>query len=204
MVIKFNKTEQFAEAKNKLAATLSNAESTEAQQNEALQNYFDVLQSEVSNAVQQQVNNDMTDRSILSSRGQNVLTSDETKFFNAVVIEGGFTEDSILPVTTQERVFEDLVEAHPLLDAIGLQNLGAVTRYITSDPTKAFAWGPLFGEIKGQVNAAFGEETITSLKLTAFAVVPNDMLELGPVWVERFTRTLLVESYFRSFANHEP
>jgi len=195
MVIKFNKTEQFAEAKNKLAATLSNAESTEAQQNEALQNYFDVLQSEVSNAVQQQVNNDMTDRSILSSRGQNVLTSDETKFFNAVVIEGGFTEDSILPVTTQERVFEDLVEAHPLLDAIGLQNLGAVTRYITSDPTKAFAWGPLFGEIKGQVNAAFGEETITSLKLTAFAVVPNDMLELGPVWVERFTRTLLVESY---------
>lgn len=195
MVIKFNKTEQFNEAKNALAATLSNPEATEKQQNEALQNYFDVLQSEVSNAVQKQVNSDMTDRSVLQSRGQNVLTSEETKFFNAVVQEGGFTDDSILPVTTQERVFEDLTEAHPLLQAIGLQNLGAVTRYITSDPTKAYAWGPLFGEIKGQVNAAFGEETITSLKLTAFAVVPNDMLELGPEWIERFTRTLLVESY---------
>lgn len=195
MVIKFNKTEQFNEAKNALATTLSNAESTQEQQNEALQNYFEVLQSEVSNAVHKQVNSDMTDRNILSARGQNVLTSDETKFFNAVVLEGGFKDDSILPVTTQERVFEDLVEAHPLLDAIGLKDLGAVTRYITSDPTKAYAWGPLFGEIKGQVNAAFGEETITQLKLTAFAVVPNDMLELGPEWIERFTRTLLVESY---------
>ncbi|WP_432352666.1 phage major capsid protein [Sporosarcina sp. A2] len=195
MVIKFNKTEEFNKAKNALAATLSNAESTQEQQNAALQDYFDVLQSEVSNAVHKQVNSDMTDRSILQSRGQNVLTSEETSFFNAVVLEGGFKEDSILPVTTQERVFEDLTEAHPLLQAIGLQNLGAVTRYITSDPTKAYAWGPLFGDIKGQVNAAFGEETITSLKLTAFAVVPNDMLDLGPVWIERFTRTLLVESY---------
>lgn len=195
MVIKFNKTEKFNEAKNALASTLSNPEASQEQQNKALQDYFDVLQSEVSNAVHKQVNSDMQDRAVLQSRGQNVLTNEETKFFNAVVLEGGFKDDSILPVTTQERVFEDLVEAHPLLDAIGLQNLGAVTRYITSDPTKAYAWGPLFGEIKGQVNAAFGEETITSLKLTAFAVIPNDMLDLGPVWIERFTRTLLVESY---------
>jgi hypothetical protein len=135
------------------------------------------------------------DRSILQQRGQNVLTSEETKFFNAAVQEGGFTDESILPVTTQERVFDDLVQEHPLLEAIGLQDLGAVTRFITSDPTKAYAWGKLFGDIKGQVNAAFDEETITSLKLTAFAVIPNDMLELGPVWIERYVRTLLVESY---------
>ncbi|MCB5031981.1 phage major capsid protein, partial [Streptococcus mutans] len=95
----------------------------------------------------------------------------------------------------QERVFDDLVKERPILAAIGLQNLGAVTRIITSDPTKAYVWGPLFAEIKGQVNAAFEEETITQLKLTAFAVVPKDMLELGPVWMERYTRTLLVESY---------
>lgn len=195
MVIKFNKTEKFNEAKNNLASTLSNAEATQEQQNAALQEYFDVLQSEVSNAVHKQVNSDMTDRNILQSRGQNVLTSEEMKFFNSVVEDSGFAEDSILPVTTQERVFDDLKEEHPLLAAIGLKNLGAVTRYITSDPTKAFAWGPLFGEIKGQVSAAFGEESVTTLKLTAFAVIPNDMLDLGPVWVERFTRTLLVESY---------
>src|SRR5699024_7713319 len=42
---------------------------------------------------------------------------------------------------------------------------------------------------------AFTDETITQLKLTAFAVVPKDMLELGPEWIERYTRELLVEAY---------
>nr|WP_259544993.1 phage major capsid protein [Heyndrickxia oleronia] len=195
MTIKFKKSEAFNEVKNKLTNVLSNPESTEKEQSEAFQNYFDALQNEVANAVRSQVNDEMLDRSILQQRGQNVLTSEEKKFFNAVVQDGGFKDDSILPVTTQERVFEDLVTEHPLLSAIGIQDLGAVTRYIYSDPTKAYAWGELFGEIRGQVNAAFREEQIGQLKLTAFAAIPNDMLELGAEWVERYVRTLLVESY---------
>ncbi|MCS0789524.1 phage major capsid protein [Cytobacillus firmus] len=195
MTIKFNKSEVFKEAKNKLTSVLSNTESTQSEQTEAFQNYFDALQTEVVNSVRSQVNDEMLDRSILQQRGQNVLTSEEMKFFNAAVLDGGFKDDSILPVTTQERVFEDLVQEHPLLEAIGIQDLGAVTRWITSDPTKAYAWGQLFGGIAGQVNTAFSEEEFGQLKLTAFAVVPNDMLELGPVWIERYVRTLLVESY---------
>jgi Phage capsid family len=195
MTIKFNKSDVFNEAKNNLTAALANTEATQAEQTEAFQNYFEALQNEVVSAVRSQVNDEMLDRSILQQRGQNVLTSEEMKFFKAAVLDGGFKDESILPVTTQERVFEDLVTEHPLLEAIGLQDLGAVTRFITSDPTKAFAWGKLFGDIKGQINAAFDEETITSLKLTAFAAIPNDMLELGPVWIERYVRTLLVESY---------
>ena len=195
MTIKFNKSETFNEAKKKFSAVLNNPEASEKEQSEALSNYIDALRTDVLDTARKELNDEMLDRSVLQSRGQNVLTSAETKFFNAVIEEGGFTDDSILPVTTQERVFEDLVQAHPLLDAIGLQDLGAVTRYITSDPTKAYAWGPLFGDIKGQVNAAFGEETITQLKLTAFAAIPNDMIELGPEWIERYVRTLLVESY---------
>lgn len=193
MTIKFNKSEVFNEAKNKLTAAM--ASGNEGDQTEAFQNYFDALQTEVANAVRSQVNDEMLDRSILQQRGQNVLTSEEMKFFNAAVLDGGFKDDSILPVTTQERVFEDLVQEHPLLEAVGIQDLGAVTRWITSDPTKAYAWGQLFGGIAGQVNTAFNEEEFGQLKLTAFAVIPNDMLELGPVWIERYVRTLLVESY---------
>lgn len=155
----------------------------------------EALVADLTEKITTQVRNDNIDSQILSARGQNVLTSDERKFFNQVIDFGGFDEDSILPVTTQERVFEDLVEAHPLLEAIGLQDLGAVTRFIYSDPNKTYAWGNLFGEIKGQVGAAFREEQIGQLKLTAFAVIPKDMLELGPEWVERYVRTLLVESY---------
>jgi HK97 family phage major capsid protein len=193
MTIKFNKSEVFNEAKTKLTAALSGG--TETEQAEAFQNYFDALQNEVVNTVRSQVNDEMLDRSILQQRGQNVLTSEEMKFFNAAVLDGGFKDDAVLPETTQERVFEDLTTEHPLLGAIGLQDLGAATRFIYSDATKAYAWGQLFGGIAGQVNAAFTEEQISQLKLTAFAVIPNDMLELGPVWVERYVRTLLVESY---------
>ena len=195
MTIKFNKSEAFQNAKAALTAVLSKEVVTEQEQTEAYENYFNALQTEVAASIKSQVNDEMLDRSILQQRGQNVLTSEETKFFNAAVLEGGFNKETTLPVTTQERVFEDLTTEHPLLAAIGLQDLGAVTRYIYSDATKAYAWGPLFGEIAGQINAAFKEESISQLKLTAFAVIPNDMLELGPVWVERYVRELLVESY---------
>ncbi|MGU3461237.1 phage major capsid protein [Bacillus sp. D48C] len=195
MVIKFNKSETFNKAKAKLTDALTNAESTEQEQTAAFEGFFDAMQTDVINTVRNQVNDEMLDRSILQQRGQNVLTASETKFFNAVVQDGGFKDGSILPVTTQERVFEDLVKEHPLLDALGLQDLGAVTKFIYSDATKAYAWGELFGEIRGQVNAAFREEKIGQLKLTAFAAIPNDMLDLGPEWVERYVRTLLVESY---------
>lgn len=155
----------------------------------------DALVEDLTEKILTQVRNENMDSQILAARGQNVLTSEERRFFNEVIASGGFTDDSILPVTTQERVFEDLVAAHPLLEAIGLQDLGAVTRFIYSDPEKAYAWGNLFGEIKGQVSTAFREEQIGQLKLTAFAVIPKDMLELGPEWVERYVRALLVESY---------
>lgn len=213
MVIKFNKSETFTNAKNALTAVLAKEDATEKEQSEAFGNYFDVLQNEVVTAVSTQVNNEMLDRSILQQRGQNVLTSEEMKFFNAV-IDGGFNDGDILPETTQERVFEDLVTAHPLLDALGLQNLGAVTKFIYSDATKAYAWKEIFGDISGQVNAAFTSEKIGQLKLTAFAVIPNDMLELGPVWMERYVRTILVETHSvgleygfvngRGGAQHEP
>lgn len=195
MTMKFGKSDALKAAQDAWKKVALNADSTQEEQTEALQGYMGALQDSVAKTVRDQVNNEMLDRSVLQQRGQNVLTSEETKFFNAVVEQGGFTDDSILPKTTQERVFEDLKTEHPLLEAIGLQDLGAVTRFIYSDPTKAYAWGPLFGEIKGQVNAAFREEEIGQLKLTAFAAVPNDMLELGPEWVERYVRTLLVESY---------
>jgi len=195
MTIKFNKSEEFQNAKAALTAVLSKEEVTEKETTEAYENYFNALQTEVSSSIKSQVNDEMLDRSILQQRGQNVLTSEETKFFNAAVIDGGFKDDTILPETTQERVFEDLVKAHPLLDVLGLQDLGAVTKFIYSDATKAYAWKEIFGDISGQVNAAFRSEKIGQLKLTAFAVIPNDMLELGPVWIERYVRTLLVESY---------
>lgn len=187
--------ENFETKKKSYMNIMKDENSTPDQLENAFSDMFTALQTDLTEQITTEARNEVHDSQVLASRGQNVLTSAERKFYNEVIASGGFAEDTILPVTTQERIFEDLIAEHPLLDVIGLKDLGAVTRYIYSDATKAFAWGALFGEIKGQVSAAFREETVSQLKLTAFAVIPKDMLELGPEYVDRYVRNILVESY---------
>ncbi|WP_144560011.1 phage major capsid protein [Bacillus thuringiensis] len=189
MVIKFNNFEE-----KKLAFAKATQEGTPEEQTAALNTMIEALATDVRSDILNQVNESMVDRSIMQSRGSNVLTSEEMKFFNAVVEEGGFKDTEILPKTTQERIFEDLVSGHPLLEQIGLENLGAVTEIIYGDPEGAAVWGPLFGDIQGQLNATFRKEPLTQLKLTAFIPLSNDMLKLGPVWVERYVRTMITEA----------
>ncbi|MBE7095418.1 phage major capsid protein [Bacillus cereus] len=189
MVIKFNNFEE-----KKLAFAKATQEGTAEEQSVALNSMIEALATDVRADILNQINESMVDRSIMQSRGANVLTSEEMKFFNAVVEEGGFKSTETLPKTTQERIFDDLVQSHPLLGHIGLENLGAVTEFIYGDPDGAAVWGPLFGDIKGQLNATFRKESITQLKLTAFIPLANDMLKLGPVWVERYVRTMISEA----------
>ncbi|SDX65042.1 phage major capsid protein [Salimicrobium album] len=190
MTIKFNNFED-----KKQAFAKATQEGTEEEQAQALNEMLDSLAIDAKEDILNQVNTQMADNVALQSRGQNVLTSEETKFFNAVIEEGGFKESDTLPETTQERVFEDIVKDHPLLEAIGIQNLGAVTEFIYSnDPSGQAVWGPLFDEIKGQLNATFRKEKIEQLKLTAFVPIAKDMLQLGPVWIERYVRTIIAEA----------
>jgi hypothetical protein len=189
MVIKFNNFEE-----KKLAFAKATQEGTTEEQSAALNSMIEALATDVRSDILNQVNESMVDRSIMQSRGANVLTSEEMKFFNAVVEEGGFKSTETLPKTTQERIFDDLVEDHPFLQHIGLENLGAVTEFIYGDPEGAAVWGPLFDGIKGQINATFRKDSISQLKLTAFIPLANDMLKLGPVWVERYVRTMITEA----------
>ena len=200
MTMKLNgQMQNYQNKLNAYTAVRDDENSTQAQIDEAFAAAMNALAEDLTTEIKNQAVNEAANRNldsqILMARGNAILTSEEKKFFNAVVQDGGFKDDSILPETTQMRVFEDLTKAHPLLDALGIQDLGAATKFIYSDATKAYAWKELFGEISGQVNAAFREERITQLKLTAFGAIPNDMLELGPEWVERYMRELLVESY---------
>ncbi|PEF16535.1 phage major capsid protein [Bacillus cereus] len=189
MVIKFNNFEE-----KKLAFAKATQEGTAEEQSVALNSMIEALATDVRTDILNQVNESMVDRSIMQSRGANVLTSEEMKFFNAVVEEGGFKSTETLPKTTQERIFDDLVEDHPFLKHIGLENLGAVTEFIYGDPEGAAVWGPLFDGIKGQLNATFRKDSISQLKLTVFIPLANDMLKLGPVWVERYVRTMITEA----------
>lgn len=190
MVIKFNKILGIEDAKTELTTVLTNAGSTTKQQTEAFQNFLDAMQKEVENNIEREF---LSTSSMHSSNTSN-LSHKEINFFNEVIKEGGFTDNEILPSDTQERIFDDLQESYPLLKHLGIRNLGAVTEFIYGDPEGAAVWGPLFGDIKGQLNSTFRSESITQLKLTAFIPIPNDMLKLGPVWVERYVRTMIVEA----------
>lgn len=189
MAIKFNNFEE-----KKLAFAKATQEGNVEEQSTALNNMMEALASDVQNDIMAKVNTHMADNSIMQARGCNVLTSEETKFFNVVIEEGGFKDTETLPKTTQERIFDDLVEGHPLLQQLGIQNLGAITEFIYGDPEGAAVWGPIFGDIQGQLNATFRKESISQLKLTAFIPLSNDMLKLGPVWVERYVRTMISEA----------
>lgn len=195
MTIKFkSKMDNFEEKKKAYMNAMKDENSSEEQIENAFSEMFAALQADVSDQITTEARNQVNDSQVLQARGQNVLTSEERRFFQNAIDKKGFDDDTILPVTTQERIFEEIVDEHPLLSAIGLRDLGAVTRFIYSEAEKNFVWGELFGPIQGQIAASFREESITQLKLTAYAVVPNDMLELGPVWMERYVRTIAVET----------
>jgi len=196
MTIKLNNhTAKYEEAKLNYANVVKNEESTPEEIEAAWTEMQDALVDSLKSQISEQVSNENTDRSVLAARGANVLTSTEMKFFNTVVQSDGFTSDVVLPETTIDRIFEDLTTDHPFLSEINLQNAGLLTRIIKSDAEGTAVWGKIFGEIKGQLDAAFSEENITQSKLTAFVVLPKDLEKFGPAWVEAYVRAQIVETF---------
>lgn len=190
-----NHTKAYEDAKKAYAQVVKNESSTPDQIETAWNSMQDELVNSLTTQITQAVQTQNADQSILATRGVNVLTSEETKFFNTVVQSDGFTDDIILPETTVDRIFEDLTTEHPFLSEINLQKAGLLTRIIKSEPSGAAVWGKVFGEIKGQLDAAFREESVTQSKLTAFVVLPKDLDKFGPAWIESYVRTQITETF---------
>ena len=149
-----------------------------------------------------------TDRNVLAQRGYRQLTEEETKFYQNMAKAGkasdpkqAFTDlmtvDGGMPETVIEDVYRNLVEEHPLLDKITFQNVKYLTRWIMNDHTKQkAAWGEINSEITKQIESAFKGVEVTLLKLTAYAVIPKDMLDLGPTFLDNYIRTILKEALY--------
>ena len=75
-----------------------------------------------------------------------------------------------------------------------LEEHPAKIRFVpTTAKTKLFArksgvavWGPLHKDLEGQLDVAFDQEEFTQLALTAFVILSNDTLDLGPAWLDRY------------------
>ena len=141
-------------------------------------------------------NEDLNDREVMARRGLQPLTSAEQKYYNEVIGAGGFAGvQELVPATVFDRVFEELRKEHPLLNEIEFVNVTGVTEWVmrTGDAEPAW-WGPLCDEIKWELQNAFKKERMDLYKLSAWIPVCKAMLDLGPVWLDRFVREMLYES----------
>lgn len=143
------------------------------------------------------------DKALYAQRGLRVLSNAEEKFFKGF-IDAAKSDDvqkalmdfsEVLPESEINAVFEDIATEHPLLEAVDFQNTAALTKLIfDSSETQMAVWGELTSTIVKEIEGSVTVVQLVLNKLTAFMYMSNDMLDLGPVWVEKYVRTVLAEA----------
>lgn len=143
------------------------------------------------------------DTNVLVGRGVRQLTSEENNYYQKVIEamkssnpKQALTElNVVLPITTIDAVFEDLVAAHPLLEVIDFQNTSGLIEFLVNTNGKQLAtWGTLTSTIVTELTSGFKKVNMGLHKLSAFLPVAKSMLDLGPVWLDRYVRTILAEA----------
>lgn len=195
MTVKLNKEkqEQFNQAKQDFINSIQNGESQEAQ-GEAYSKMLDSLQEGLMADAREAAREEAELYSATTSADA-MLTAEQRKFYNEINTNVGTKDETLLPQETVDRIFEDMTTQHPLLSKIGLKNAGLRLKFLASETTGVAVWGKIFGEIKGQLDATFNEEESISSKLTAFVVIPKDLKDFGPAWIERFVRLQIEEAF---------
>jgi HK97 family phage major capsid protein len=191
---------QKAEIMNKLNQAIKDGNDEAFQA--AFTEYTDMLQEAVLAEAQGYVQ--ASDNNILAGRGARVLTSQETKYYEKVIDAMKSNNpkqaltliDETLPTTVIDSVFEDILEAHPLLNAINFQNTGILTEILisTQDGRHLATWGKLCDTIVKELTAGTDVINLAQNKLSAFIPICKAMLEIGPTWIDRYVRTILLEA----------
>lgn len=141
------------------------------------------------------------DSNILQTRGVRQLTSKEKDFYQKTIEAMQAAPNSVnnldvvMPETVIESVFEDLRADHELLSIIDFKNVTGLTRILVNTNAKQLAqWGPLNSEITKELESGFKDIQLGQNKLTAFMLVSQDMLDLGPIWIDRYVREVMYEA----------
>lgn len=193
MTIKLKGMEKFNEAKAAFITAVKEGK-TEEEQGEAYASMIDGLAADVIDEAKKAAREEAGAYAI-GTAADGKLSAGQRKFFNEINKEVGYKEETLLPQETIDEIFEDITSEHPLLSKIGLKNAGLRLKFLRSETTGVAVWGKIFGEIKGQLDAAFSDEEAIQNKLTAFVVIPKDLKDFGPAWVERFVRLQIQEAF---------
>ena len=183
----------FAEKRTAYADSVKSGMTAEEQAN-AFSEMMDALSNDSMAEIKEQVKN-QTQATFAAQAQDKSMTDEEVKFFNALKTDVGTKETKLLPQTVITEVFDDMVQLHPILGIIGLQNQGISLKIIQSDASGAAVWGKIFGDIQGQLDATFDVTEANQSKLTAFVALPKDIETFGPEWVKQYVVTQLTETF---------
>lgn len=143
------------------------------------------------------------DRSVLAARGIRQLTAKETKFYEEFIASARQTGPqtvitnitSALPETVIDSVMDDMQQEYPLLGLIDFVNTGAAIKWVlNAQGAQAATWDELNTEIAKDLAGAIAVVDMTQKKLSAYMFVTEDMLALGPQWVDRYVRAVLADA----------
>ena len=152
---------------------------------------------------------DTNDSAVLAQRGYRQLTTKEKKWYQKFInaaksanpkqafteIIGSDLEEDLMPTTIIQDVYKDLRDEYPLLKAIRFQHVGYITKWILNDhATQLAVWGQVTDEHTKEINSAFRTIDIDQNKLSCYAMISVDMLELGPVFLDGYIRACLKEA----------
>lgn len=179
----------------------------------ALEAAFETFQREVleDSAEQYRELMEQHDEQVLAQRGFPQLTQRETEYFTdviealkrsdwkqalATIAAGDHNVPArMMPETIIDEILRDLEETHPLLKVVKATNVGYVTTWLRNKHTRQLAvWGAVEATIAQEITSAFEVVQVTQGKLSCYAAVSRDMLELGPRWMAGYVRTVLGES----------
>lgn len=152
---------------------------------------------------------DANDSAVLAQRGYRQLTTKEKKWYQKFInaaksanpkqafteIIGSDLEEDLMPTTIIQDVYKDLRDEYPLLKAIHFQHVGYITKWILNDhATQLAVWGQVTDAHTKEINSAFRTIDIDQNKLSCYAMISVDMLELGPVFLDGYIRACLKEA----------
>ncbi len=194
--------DKIKQEKDKLRNALADA--IRANDEEALGAAMDSWMQFVSETVMDEATGlvDATDRSILAARGIRQLTAEETKFYNDFISAARGDAQTVitnitgaLPQTVIDSVMDDMRAAYPLLDMIDFTNTGAAIKWVlNAQGAQAATWDELNTAITKDLAGALSIVDLTQCKLSAYMFTTQDMLALGPQWVDRYVRAILADA----------
>jgi HK97 family phage major capsid protein len=181
----------YAEASNALAQTIMRDDATQEDVNNAIQG----LASSISDEIRGSYESADNDRTALASRGFKVLTAEERAYFDrfAKAAQTARTKaefidnmnNADLPQTVIDDVMNYVAAQHPFLAALNIRAVSRITKiYTNAGATQEALWGDLGDAISKEITGAFKEIDATQNKLSAYAMISQDELELGPTYLD--------------------